>query len=208
MSSFCIRKKLELDTFVLKVFVIFLKLFRHMPLYKLWQCSCCSQKLEQVARVVRGNNSPFGGLQLILCGDFLQLPPVMQDTHQKGVRFCFQSPAWEKCVHVSFELTQVHRQSDPVFIEILQNVRIGRWGCAVTDYWLLLQGGIIQCVPSTVAISDLLCIPIWVLIRFIPQCSLVAPETSSNEAGSWWEMSLNLAYEASLSYYAKFFNMP
>jgi ATP-dependent DNA helicase PIF1 len=75
---------------------------------------------------VRGNDRPFGGLQLILCGDFLQLPPVIKETDQKEVRFCFQSQAWERCVNVSFELTQVHRQSDPVFIEILQNVRIGR----------------------------------------------------------------------------------
>ena len=82
--------------------------------------------MERVARAVRGNDRPFGGLQLILCGDFLQLPPVTKETDQKEVRFCFQSPAWERCVHVSFELTQVHRQSDPVFIEILQNVRIGR----------------------------------------------------------------------------------
>ena len=88
---------------------------------------CGVQKLERVARAVRGNDRPFGGLQLILCGDFLQLPPVTKETDQKDVRFCFQSAAWERCVHVSFELTQVHRQSDPVFIEILQNVRIGRW---------------------------------------------------------------------------------
>ncbi|PNF28117.1 ATP-dependent DNA helicase PIF1 [Cryptotermes secundus] len=84
------------------------------------------EKLERVARVVRGNDRPFGGLQLILCGDFLQLPPVTREMDQKGARFCFQSPAWDRCVHVSFELNQVHRQSDPVFIEILQNVRIGR----------------------------------------------------------------------------------
>jgi ATP-dependent DNA helicase PIF1 len=65
-------------------------------------------------------------MQLILCGDFLQLPPVTKEADQREIRFCFQSPAWERCVTVSFELTEVHRQSDPVFIEILQNVRIGR----------------------------------------------------------------------------------
>lgn len=95
-----------------------------MPTTKFHQC--CSQKLERVARAVRGNNRPFGGLQLILCGDFLQLPPVTKETEGKRVRFCFQSPVWEQCVNISFELTQVHRQSDPAFIDILQNVRIGR----------------------------------------------------------------------------------
>nr|CAD7447088.1 unnamed protein product [Timema bartmani] len=82
------------------------------------------EKLDQVARVVRGCDRPFGGLQLILCGDFFQLAPVTQAG--KKTKFCFQTPAWERCIQTSFELTRVHRQSDPVFIDILQNIRIGR----------------------------------------------------------------------------------
>ncbi|XP_069699947.1 ATP-dependent DNA helicase PIF1 [Periplaneta americana] len=95
------------------------------------------EKLEHVARVVRGNDRPFGGVQLILCGDFLQLPPVTRETEQKNnIRFCFQSAAWERCVHSSFELTQVHRQSDPEFIDILQNIRIGRVTPEITSQLL------------------------------------------------------------------------
>nr|CAD7267357.1 unnamed protein product [Timema shepardi] len=82
------------------------------------------EKLDQVARAVRGCDRPFGGLQLILCGDFFQLAPVSQAG--KKTKFCFQTPAWERCIQTSFELTRVHRQSDPVFIDILQNIRIGR----------------------------------------------------------------------------------
>nr|CAD7424250.1 unnamed protein product [Timema monikensis] len=82
------------------------------------------EKLDQVARAVRGCDRPFGGLQLILCGDFFQLAPVTQAG--KKTKFCFQTPAWERCIQTSFELTRVHRQSDPVFIDILQNIRIGR----------------------------------------------------------------------------------
>lgn len=45
-------------------------------------------KLEAVARAVRNKEIPFGGIQLILSGDFLQLPPV---TKQPGTKkFCFQ----------------------------------------------------------------------------------------------------------------------
>lgn len=45
-------------------------------------------KLEAVARAVRKKEIPFGGIQLILSGDFLQLPPV---TKQPGTKkFCFQ----------------------------------------------------------------------------------------------------------------------
>ena len=45
-------------------------------------------KLEAVARAVRNNRKPFGGIQLVLCGDFLQLPPVTKDGDKK--QYCFQ----------------------------------------------------------------------------------------------------------------------
>ena len=44
-------------------------------------------KVEAVARAIRKSSLPFGGIQIILCGDFLQLPPV---TKGKEKRFCFQ----------------------------------------------------------------------------------------------------------------------
>lgn len=84
-------------------------------------------KIEAVARHIRRNERPFGGIQLILCGDFFQLPPVAG--RDKKAKFCFQSDGWEKCVHFNFELQTVHRQKDPEFIKILNNIRIGR----VTD---------------------------------------------------------------------------
>ena len=84
-------------------------------------------KIEAVARYIRRNERPFGGMQLVLCGDFFQLPPV--SGRDKKAKFCFQSSAWEKCVHFNFELQQVHRQKDPEFIKILNSIRIGR----VTD---------------------------------------------------------------------------
>ncbi|XP_063989772.1 ATP-dependent DNA helicase PIF1 [Diachasmimorpha longicaudata] len=82
------------------------------------------EKIEAVARHVRKNDRPFGGIQLILCGDFFQLPPVNKMSETK--KFCFQSKAWEKCVHLNFELQIVHRQKDPKFIKILNSLRIGR----------------------------------------------------------------------------------
>lgn len=45
-------------------------------------------KLEAVARAVRKKEIPFGGIQLILSGDFLQLPPVTKEPRTK--KFCFQ----------------------------------------------------------------------------------------------------------------------
>lgn len=45
-------------------------------------------KMESVARAIRKNRQPFGGIQLILCGDFLQLPPVTKDRSSR--KYCFQ----------------------------------------------------------------------------------------------------------------------
>ncbi|BFY99883.1 hypothetical protein BsWGS_02923 [Bradybaena similaris] len=80
-------------------------------------------KLETVARIIRKSDQPFGGIQLILCGDFLQLPPVVAPGEKR--RFCFQSEAWQKSIDVTMQLTDVKRQSDKRFIDILQHIRKG-----------------------------------------------------------------------------------
>ncbi|OWR45330.1 ATP-dependent DNA helicase PIF1 isoform X2 [Danaus plexippus] len=90
------------------------------------------EKLEAVARHVRKNSKPFGGIQLILCGDFLQLPPVV-DKNKSAKRFCFQTSCWDKCIKLCFELKQVHRQTDQEFISILNNIRIGRVTKEISD---------------------------------------------------------------------------
>ncbi|KAK3747561.1 hypothetical protein QZH41_015796, partial [Actinostola sp. cb2023] len=82
-------------------------------------------KLETVARCVRNDDRPFGGIQLILSGDFLQLPPVSKISEGKTKKFCFQADSWYKCISSTIELTQVYRQRDPLFISILQNIRVG-----------------------------------------------------------------------------------
>lgn len=82
------------------------------------------EKIEKVARVIRKNEKPFGGIQLILCGDFLQLPPVVKTSQPKN--FCFQTTAWEQCRFITMELKQVHRQTDDIFISILNKIRVGK----------------------------------------------------------------------------------
>ena len=84
------------------------------------------EKLEAVARRVRNNQKPFGGLQLILCGDFFQLPPVARE----GFRFAFEAECWARCVPQLVELTTVFRQSDPAFVAALNEVRLGRCSSA------------------------------------------------------------------------------
>ncbi|XP_050535314.1 ATP-dependent DNA helicase PIF1 [Daktulosphaira vitifoliae] len=81
------------------------------------------EKLDKVAKAVRGcDNQPFGGIKLVLCGDFLQLPPVKQTKY----RFCFQTITWVNCRFQCFNLKTVHRQTDDSFIQILNDLRIGK----------------------------------------------------------------------------------
>eukprot|EP00981_Chlorochromonas_danica_P000606 scaffold139_cov260-Ochromonas_danica.AAC.3 len=82
--------------------------------------------LDEIARTVRDNDLPFGGIQLIAVGDFFQLPPV-QPT---GVRsFSFESPIWQAAgLHLlggTVYLEKVERQSDEEFIKQLNWVRLG-----------------------------------------------------------------------------------
>jgi ATP-dependent DNA helicase PIF1 len=75
-------------------------------------------KLETIARIVREDVRPFGGIQLILVGDFLQLPVVGTD------KLCFESPVWNKCITKVVTLNEIVRQKDVKFQECLNEVRL------------------------------------------------------------------------------------
>jgi hypothetical protein len=78
--------------------------------------------LDHVFRVVRNNNKAFGGMQVVLCGDFFQLKPVKCDT------FAFQSPNWPYLINEVHELTYIFRQESSTFCKALNEVRIGEVG--------------------------------------------------------------------------------
>lgn len=66
-------------------------------------------KLEAIGRTLRKGNEPFGGIQLIVTGDFFQLPPVAKSV---AVKFAFEADTWKQAVKHTFNLTKVFRQSD------------------------------------------------------------------------------------------------
>jgi len=76
-------------------------------------------KLETIGRVVRNNPRPFGGIQLILSGDFLQLPCI--DTND----FCFSAEGWDRCIEQTFYLHKIIRQQELHFQDVLNRVRVG-----------------------------------------------------------------------------------
>ncbi|KXS15708.1 hypothetical protein M427DRAFT_320796 [Gonapodya prolifera JEL478] len=81
-------------------------------------------KLEEVARKVRKSSLPFGGIQLVMTGDFFQLPPVPDK--QRETKFLFESKRFSACVPTSYNLTTAFRQSDPTFLTVLDELRMGQ----------------------------------------------------------------------------------
>ena len=68
-------------------------------------------KLEAIARSIRSNGRPFGGIQLVITGDFFQLPPVPD--YGKIAKFAFDAATWNTSINHTIGLTQVFRQRDP-----------------------------------------------------------------------------------------------
>lgn len=77
--------------------------------------------VERMCRHAKGTASlPFGGLQVVLVGDFFQLPPVSRG---EKARFAFESSVWEALAPVVCYLTEQHRQEDATFLDILSAIR-------------------------------------------------------------------------------------
>jgi ATP-dependent DNA helicase PIF1 len=80
--------------------------------------------VDEVARKVRRDDRPFGGIQVILCGDFFQLPPVNRNDSREG-SFVVGAEVWEEFDPVVCYLMEQHRQDDDAFLEILNAMRAG-----------------------------------------------------------------------------------
>mmetsp|Transcript_10593 Transcript_10593/g.15931 ORF Transcript_10593/g.15931 Transcript_10593/m.15931 type:complete len:573 (-) Transcript_10593:499-2217(-) len=82
-------------------------------------------KLDFIARGCRESQQslPFGGIKLVLSGDFFQLPPVGLGTY--GLKFPFDSVSWVAANIATLYLTQIVRQQDTFFMNLLNEVRVG-----------------------------------------------------------------------------------
>lgn len=78
--------------------------------------------VEEVCRIVRDKPEPFGGLQVVLSGDFYQLPPINRDNSRSG-GFVVHSQAWQTTKPVICYLDEQHRQSKDMLLEILTALR-------------------------------------------------------------------------------------
>jgi ATP-dependent exoDNAse (exonuclease V) alpha subunit len=120
--------------------------------------------VEFLFRRLRGRDEPFGGCQVIVTGDFLQLPPVRVEGattngHQStlmgtdsserrpypGYDWAFQSAAWEAAGFKTISLEIVRRQDEPSFVRALSDFRVGHvWG----DTARLLQSRVRSFPPA------------------------------------------------------------
>jgi ATP-dependent DNA helicase PIF1 len=77
------------------------------------------EKLDELGRLMRWkHNEPFGGIQILCFGDFFQLPPI-------NTKFVFESPKWNQTLDSVVFLNTVYRQTDPIFQNMLNEIRLG-----------------------------------------------------------------------------------
>ena len=74
--------------------------------------------LDTIGKKLRKSIKPFGGIQLVFCGDFYQLPPIDDS-------FCFESELWKETFHKTIIFTKNYRQQDDGFQKVLNEVREG-----------------------------------------------------------------------------------
>jgi len=76
--------------------------------------------VSNILKKIKGNNMPFGGIQMIFVGDFCQLSPVKGD-------YCFNSQEWKDCNLSNIVLKEFMRQKDDIDLQnILSEVRFGK----------------------------------------------------------------------------------
>lgn len=95
--------------------------------------------VERICRKVKKSTLPFGGMQVILVGDFFQLPPVSAGGRQ--VEFAFDSEAWQRLVPTVCYLSEQYRQDDSVFLGVLSAIRRNEFD---EDHFASIEGRMIE----------------------------------------------------------------
>ena len=74
--------------------------------------------INKVSKLIRDNNEPFGGIQVIFLGDFFQLPPVDSEL------FAFDSDDWNEIIDYTLILNECYRQTENNLITLLNKIRM------------------------------------------------------------------------------------
>ena len=100
------------------------------------------QMVDTICQKVKRNDAPFGGIQVVLVGDYFQLPPVTNTRrnedefslfesdnlfNEKPIRFSFDAPVFEQAEFVCCYITEQHRQSDEDLLSLLSKIRSNKF---------------------------------------------------------------------------------
>jgi DNA-binding MarR family transcriptional regulator len=80
--------------------------------------------VNRVLKAMKRSDKPFGGIQVVLCGDFFQLPPIARFGEPKA-QFVYASEAWEEAEFTICYLIQQFRQQDDAALSVLNDIRSG-----------------------------------------------------------------------------------
>ncbi len=80
--------------------------------------------MDLILRGFKGTDAPFGGVQVVISGDFFQLPPVSKTPKEK--RFAWQAEVWKTLELQTCYLQEKFRQDDERLIGILDDIRLGK----------------------------------------------------------------------------------
>jgi len=94
--------------------------------------------IDAVCRKIKGSMASFGGLQIVLVGDFFQLPPIVRNEvnnilqgtliKETAARFAYDSPSWATANLTVCYLDEQYRQDDANFLDILTAIRCNKFG--------------------------------------------------------------------------------
>lgn len=84
--------------------------------------------VEWICRTFKHNDKPFGGMQVILCGDFFQLPPITRASFGESTEndFAYESDAWKFAKFTICYLSEQHRQKDSDYLSVLNQIRANK----------------------------------------------------------------------------------
>lgn len=89
--------------------------------------------IDVVCRTVKNIHQPFGGMQVVLVGDFFQLPPVMRKNYSEfaqenlfdegPMRFAYDAPVFREADFATCYITEQYRQDDSELLSLLSKIR-------------------------------------------------------------------------------------
>ena len=82
------------------------------------------ESMDKILRAIKFTDKPFGGVQLVLSGDFFQLPPVSKEW--KEIRFVWQTELWKKLdLKIAYLEEKFRQDEDDMLVSILDEIRSG-----------------------------------------------------------------------------------